>query len=36
VVYEGTQQVKDGQKVVPRKAEIAEETPDASSVAKVR
>jgi membrane fusion protein (multidrug efflux system) len=36
VVYEGTQQVKDGQKVVPRKAEIAEETTDASTVAKVR
>jgi len=36
VVYEGTQQVKDGQKVVPRKAEIAEETPDAPSVARAR
>jgi RND family efflux transporter MFP subunit len=32
VVYEGTQEVKDGQKVVPRKAEV----PQAPAVAKVR
>jgi RND family efflux transporter MFP subunit len=32
VVYEGTQEVKDGQKVVPRKAEV----PQAATVANVR
>jgi RND family efflux transporter MFP subunit len=32
VVYEGTQEVKDGQKVVPRKADV----PQAPAVAKVR
>jgi membrane fusion protein (multidrug efflux system) len=34
VVYEGTQQMKDGMKVVPRKAEVPQQT-DAPTVAKV-
>jgi len=35
VVYEGTQEVKDGQKVVPRKAEIPQR-PEAPAMANVR
>ena len=34
VVYEGTQQMKDGMKVVPRKAEVPQQT-EAPAVAKV-